>query len=437
MQRTLLAVLLPVATLVFAGGGCGQPPNLADDSDGTELRVGDIDGEDTKADGNWGSALTCKPVPNLPPLKNPRITVSLNGKTVHVVDPETGYDKVFGVGVGKLQTDEAEPEFGESLSYYPVIATGKNDFTLKTSAIQPCKTWYTDPDTGEKSPVFAGLPFMPFYGGYALHGPIDNFKAPNGGTLRRGYVSHGCIRMQSEDVLEIYARIKNLVSVPVRLQREPERLADGRRVELADRFIGSECAVDADCNYAGGVCQPNPLGGRGFCSKACTSTCPDKAGFPTTFCVADPQSATAGICVAKVTAPLNSECRPSDHMIATTTKRFKQTASASVCLPGTRGFIGDRCSATAPCSLGNTCVGATANEPGMCTQSCTSACPDLENAPWTFCGKEPSLTATSAASTCLRECTPVSNGSECSANEDCVARVRTRDGKQKYACISK
>ena len=32
---------------------------------------------------------------------------------------------------------------------------------------------------------FAGLPFLSFYGNYAIHGPIDNYRAPNGGNLRR------------------------------------------------------------------------------------------------------------------------------------------------------------------------------------------------------------------------------------------------------------
>lgn len=426
----MLSPILPVI-LPFLVVGCGPPANLADDSDGTELKVGDIEGEDTKADGNWGSALVCKPVPNLPALKHPRITISINGRTVHVVDPETGYDKVFPAGVGAIETDETAPEFGESKSYYPILATGSNDFNLRIANIQPCKTWWTDDETGEKLPVFAGLPFMPFYGGYAMHGPIDNYKAANGGTLRRGFVSHGCVRMQSQDVLELYARIKTLVSVPVHVQREPERLPNGARVELAERFIGSECTVDADCNYAGGVCHKNDYG-RSFCSKVCTSSCPDKAGFPTTFCVADPNTANQGMCVSKVTAPLNTDCRPSDQLVPVVQKRWKQSVSATVCVPGTRGFTGDHCRTTTECQAGGSCVGATATEPGVCTQACTATCADLDGAPWTFCGRETTL---SSGPTCLRECTPSSNGSECGAGEACQARTRVRDGKTKYACI--
>src|SRR6267142_560995 len=68
--------------------------------------------------------------------------------------------------------------------------TCKHEFAITPSTIQPCKFWWTDPETGKKQPVFAGLPFLSWYGNFAIHGPIDNFRAANGGSLRRGYVSH-------------------------------------------------------------------------------------------------------------------------------------------------------------------------------------------------------------------------------------------------------
>ena len=36
--------------------------------------------------------------------------------------------------------------------------------------------------------VFAGMPFMSWSGSYGIHGPIDDYTAPNGGALRRGGV---------------------------------------------------------------------------------------------------------------------------------------------------------------------------------------------------------------------------------------------------------
>ena len=227
-----------------------------------------LTGDDGKADGEWGAALTCKTGPALPPLAHPEIFVSLDGLTLRLVDRSAGFEKIFPVGVGTRDTDPTSITYGESRSYYPIAAYAKQDFVIKPSTIQPCKVWWTDPETGERLPVFAGLPFLSWSGSYAIHGPIDNYRAPNGGSLRRGYVSHGCIRMAAADVLEVYARIKGVASVPVHVQREAERTAAGGRVDAAP-WIGSECRADADCAYPGGVCKPNRYSGRGFCSARC------------------------------------------------------------------------------------------------------------------------------------------------------------------------
>jgi L,D-transpeptidase catalytic domain len=412
--------LLSVTLVLVLGAACAQEDGAPQDNElgATDLSLGEQLPDDAKFDGNWGSALTCKTAPNLPRLVNPRITVSLDGLTLHLTD-SNGFDKVFPVGVGGQDQDAGSATFGESLSYYPIIAYRKNDFAITPASIQPCKTWWTDPETGAKSPVFAGLPFMSWSGSYAIHGPIDNFRAVNGGTLRRGYVSHGCIRMEAADVLEVYARIKGVASVPVHVQREPERSAAGVKVDLAQKWIGAECQADADCNYAGGLCKQNRFGGRGFCTARCTTTCADRANLPMTFCVADPDDATVGICVSKVTS-VNFQCRSSDHLVARDLPRFKQTARASVCVPGTSGWVGDHCFADAECHGGNRCVGAAGGRPGMCTQACDRFCPDEPGKPWTFCAVEAKL----GGGACMRECTPMSNASECPASSDCLPRSR-------------
>jgi hypothetical protein len=414
MHRWLLLVLI---------AGCAEAPAET----GSELPLGDQLEDDFKADGQWGDALTCKPIPSFPALVAPRITLSIDGQTVHVVDTATGYDKVFPTGVGAIVTDETDSAYRESHSYEPIIFTGKSDFTLTVANIQPCKTWWTDPETGKKQPVFGGLPFMPFFGGYAMHGPIDNFRAPNGGTLRRGYVSHGCFRMQSADVLELYARIRTLRSVPVHLQREPERRADGRRVDVSDKWIGAECAVDSDCNYTGGFCKLNRYSLRGFCSARCTTTCADRANLPTTFCVADPDDATRGMCVSKVGA-VNFECRAGDHLVPALRTRFKQTVSATVCVPGTRGWVGDHCFASSECTNGTTCAGATPTTPGLCTIACTKYCSDLPGFTDTFCA------AGTTGGSCARQCTPASNASECPGGTTCVERTRPGETTRRYVC---
>jgi hypothetical protein len=407
--------------LVLFVTACGEP--VPADSGDVDLPLGDRLAEDQKADGNWGAALTCKPAPDLPSLVNPRITISLDGLTLHLSDPASGYDKVFPIGVGAIETDQSSANFGESKTYEPLLY-GRQDYAITPSSIQPCKSWWTDPETGVKQPVFAGLPFMSWDGPYAVHGPIDNFRAANGGTLRRGFVSHGCVRMEAADVLEVYARIKSVAKTPVHVQREPERLADGSRADVPARWVGAECDSDSDCNFTGGICAHNDYSDRGFCSLRCTSTCPDRPNLPPTFCVADPDDATKGLCVNKMTA-VNQDCRPYDHFVARSVNRFKQTVRATVCVPGSPGWVGDHCLAASDCQNGTTCSPA-----GICTEACSRYCPDEPGWPSTFCAADADL-----GNGCLRTCTPASNASECPADSDCVQRTRAGGGSVKYVCV--
>jgi hypothetical protein len=271
---------------------------------------------------------------------------------------------------------------------------------------------------------------MSWSGSYAIHGPIDNFRAQNGGNLRRGYVSHGCIRMESADVLEVYARVKNHPQVPVWVQREPER-TPVKEVDVTPPWIGAECNVDADCPYAGGFCKENPYSERGFCSARCSKYCTDKAGYPQTFCVPDPDAAGQGMCVSKQTA-FNSECRPYDHFEPMVMGRFTQpSVTANVCMPGSRGAIGDKCFLSADCDPGNACRGAADGRPGYCTQTCTRTCPDSAGVPTTFCVNTPALGGPS----CVRTCTPGTNAPECPADTTCVLRSRNGDpATKRYVC---
>jgi hypothetical protein len=420
-MKRILGLLFLSASVLAAS--CGGAPEAGD----ADLPLGDRLPEDAKSDGTWGYALECKPIPDYPRLSSPEITISLHGLSLRLVDRATGFEKVFPVGVGAIDTRPTESTFGESLSYYPVLATGKNTFSLQTRNIQPCKTWWTDPETGVRQPVFAGLPFMPFYGGYAIHGPIDNFRAANGGNLRRGFVSHGCIRMESADVLEVYSRIRGVSSVPVRLQREPERDAAGRRIDAPRRWIGAECASDADCDFPGGLCKRNRVGGRGFCTARCSRYCPDRAGAPPTFCIADPDAPALGMCVPR-TASMMPDCRPLDHFTPASLPRFGQpTVKATVCVPGSPGWIGDRCLSDADCKNGTRCAA------GLCTQSCARYCPDQPGLAPTFCVGEPAM---GSGGSCARTCTPALNAPECPAGTTC--RVRSRFGDPattKHVCL--
>jgi len=414
-RGTMLAGALVIALLHPGcdGGGPAEP----------DLPLGDLSADDAKFDGQWGAALTCKTPPDLPALPAPKIFISLQGLTLRLVDETTGFEKVFPIGPGIIDEKTTSATYGESKSYYPLIATGGHDFVIKPSGIQPCKIWWTDPDTGQKSPVFAGLPFLSWYGSYGIHGPIDNYRAANGGNLRRGFVSHGCVRMEAADILEVYARIKGVARVPVRVQREPERDADGVRVDVPERWIGAECAADADCNFAGGFCKQNRYSGRGFCSARCTAYCSDRAGYPVTFCVTDPDDTSKGMCVSKVTA-VNYKCRPGDHLIPVSRTRFTQpSVSATVCVPGSPGWVGDRCFKDSECQTGNACKGAGGQSPGICSRTCARYCPDMPGWPVTFCVDDPDLGGPS----CVRQCSPESNASECPGGATCAAAPRAGD----------
>nr|HEX4315091.1 L,D-transpeptidase [Kofleriaceae bacterium] len=411
--------------LLFAS--CASQNTSSTSSAGGDLPVGDVDDSKADAAGGYGSALDCKDVPDLPPLVAPRITLSIEGLTLHLTDAATGYDKVFAVGPGAYDTNPEDPEFGESLSYRPIIDTGSHDFAITPATIQTCKIWDTDPDTGIKTPLFAGLPFLSWHGNYAIHGPIDNYQLATGGTLRRGFVSHGCFRMEAAGILEVYARIKGVASVPVHVQREPERLATGARADVDPRWIGAECSADADCDYTGGLCAKNAYDTRGFCSARCTQYCGDNSEAPTTFCVDDPSAAGQGMCVPRAVAQ-DYECRSYTAMSvhAAVPRHGQPSVTAAVCLPGSQGWVGDRCATDTDCANGTTCAG------GICTEACTQYCADEPGFPETFCATEPAL---GDGGHCVRQCTASSNASECPSGEVCASATRPNSSVTKTVCV--
>jgi hypothetical protein len=333
MTMRTLQIVLPLILLL----GCGPSERPGDDE--TDLPLGD--GVDLKADGDWGPYATqCKAIPTRPALVSPRITVSISGLTLHLYDDATGFSRVYPIGVGAINHAAGELTADRSLSLFPVLATKSTSFTIKTSKVDPCKVWWTDPETKQKAPVFAGLPFLPWYGSYGIHGPITEYQQQNGGKLQRGYVSHGCIRMEAADVAELWAYVRKVSQVPVTVQAELERASSGLAVDLPQRWILSECTTNADCNYSGGVCLPRPGSTRGFCSAACNGLCNyDKYGYPVTFCV-PPASVgravgtTTGFCTNK-SSDFDDSCRRYDGFrSASNEPRFSQpSVKSTVCLP--------------------------------------------------------------------------------------------------------
>jgi hypothetical protein len=238
--------------------------------------------------------------------------------------------------------------------------------------------------------------------------------------------------MEAADILEVYSRVRGSAQVPVWVQREPERTVV-KEVDASPTWIGSECMVDADCPYAGGFCKENPYAERGFCSARCSKYCSDKAGAPSTFCVSDPDASGPGqgMCVNKQTS-FNAECRPYDHFQPIVLPRFTQpSVTANVCMPGSRGAIGDKCFRDLDCGAGNRCGGVAGGQPGLCTQTCSRLCPDAAGTAGTFCVNVPELGGPS----CVRTCTPGTNAPECPAGTTCVERGRnTEPSTRKFVC---
>ena len=63
-------------------------------------------------------------------------------------------------------------------------------------------------------------------------------------------------------------------------------------------WIGEKCRNNSDCPFKGGYCLKENSGYKGgHCSQSCTNTCPDQAGKPITFCIANNHA--KGYCVSQ------------------------------------------------------------------------------------------------------------------------------------------
>jgi hypothetical protein len=422
--------LFSILAMTLALGACADS-DAPTEEEGGELSLGLV--EDMKDDGNWGSATTCKPIPNLTPLKDPAIVISLDGLTLRLVDRQGTYDKVFPIGPGAIEKGKSLTPVSTSApggvfwarADKPQGVDGPTPSQAVWSWNSKCRMWWKD-ERGKDIPVFAGLPFIRLEGpptsAYAIHGPIDKYTQPNGGTLRRGYVSHGCVRMESADVVEVYALIQGH-KVPVRIQQAVER-KDERAVDLPSKWIGAECQADADCNFTNGFCHTNKYSGRGFCAARCTQFCTDRAGYPATFCVADPDASGKGMCVPKSVA-VDNTCRRYDHFVTKKgVGRFNQASTkADVCMPGTEGWMGDRCLADAECTGGVCADIEDGGGAGICSQACSRSCPDKANFPGTFCVEASEMSGLSDGM-CV---------ASCFGNDDCAigttCEVEARNGQ--------
>lgn len=210
---------LSVSTLLLAFNlvACADAPT----TDSADPEQGSYEGVDEDADPTLvmddGKAdIPRYAIPtDLPELVDPEIIVSLDGLTVHLFDRETGFSEVYPAGVG------VKSSRGRSITPTGHYATGAN--TADT-------WWYVARRTNPA--YFAGFPFLRINATnsdgantYALHGPITD-------SLIRGYVSHGCVRMEADDIIRLFWITKQHPSTPVTIQNEVERDADGTRVDV-------------------------------------------------------------------------------------------------------------------------------------------------------------------------------------------------------------
>jgi hypothetical protein len=207
-----LVALLSLAALAV---GCtdseiGDPENGS--GEGVDYDADNPNGvmDDGKSDAPRYSVPT-----DLPMLVAPEIIVSLDGLTVHIFDRATGFQAVYPAGVGTKNSRG-------------VSSTPAGHFKTGSNSADPW--WYVPRRTVPE--YFGGLPFLRltarnFEGAntYALHGPITE-------TLIRGYVSHGCIRMRANDIIRLFWMVKNFPNTPVTFQREIEKDAAGKPVDV-------------------------------------------------------------------------------------------------------------------------------------------------------------------------------------------------------------
>ncbi len=215
MRSPLLASAASIAFLAFLAFGCATPESEIDDPEAGMGFDGVEDDVDTVMDDGKSDLPRYATPTNLPTLVAPEIIVSLDGLTVHLFDRETGFQAVYPAGVGVKNSN------GRSITPTGHFASGSD----KTDT-----WWYVARRTNPE--YFGGFPFLRLTAEnsagantYALHGPITE-------KLIRGYVSHGCVRMAAQNIIDLFTMVKTHPDTPVTIQREVELDADGAKVDV-------------------------------------------------------------------------------------------------------------------------------------------------------------------------------------------------------------
>jgi len=152
------------------------------------------------------------PVPDpTPVMTKPIIVISLSALTCRITDMDGGETRVYPIGCGVRDRKTKKS----------ITPDGKFN-THKNAKDHWYYTWQRN-----RPKYFAGLPFLRLdientngVHTYGMHGPITEL-------LKRGYVSHGCIRMRGRDIKELFAIVYTTPGAPVLIQQEGDYDAFG------------------------------------------------------------------------------------------------------------------------------------------------------------------------------------------------------------------
>ncbi|MCA9525619.1 MAG: L,D-transpeptidase [Myxococcales bacterium] len=385
-----LAVSLTACDATDVGGGedVNETGGVATTGGGNPFdqeHPGEVGPDLSKADGN----AYVVPV-LLPPLENPHIVVSLAGFTVELIDEATGFHKVYPTGVGARGSN--------GRSYTPV-----GEFTTHPDV---SNSWFWYPRRYQPA-YFDGLPFMRITARnsagnqtYGFHGPITQ-------TLQRGYVSHGCMRMRAEDIIELYYIMREHPGAKVKIQAEKRLTPEGSVVDVTPRD------QDPVAAYRAGVCA-DWTAGAGEAIEAGTLEeqilCEGKASYTITVAAGErvnAQVAARGPVRLEIEgqgALDGADSRLTDGAhVADASLRFAEAGEVTIRVIGAAtlfdlavstvplgqaepvdGWIGDGCGASLECGEGE--LSCLADLPGgLCTDACERFCPDRAGAAGTFC----------------------------------------------------
>lgn len=141
---------------------------------------------------------------------SPEAVIDDNKKLEELLSVENSR-RIFNKHLGHLYTNTSKKDgyVGFLTFVYPIAATVEGPFDQPKESTLDLKTaesiearWWSDKWQDE----FGGFPFLLInWSGVAFHGPITNFSPLDVWFLRRGYVSHGCHRMDGSDILELRA----------------------------------------------------------------------------------------------------------------------------------------------------------------------------------------------------------------------------------------